>query len=145
MPSASQEDTSYTQQGIMAQIWVAFGQGSGMTRASQKAVMALHARYFDHIASSGIQVVWGENAMQVLERYKALYALERVGVPDPISVTKQTVTDAVASNRRPGVSGSKPSPDAASAKKSPATKRQRASPVSSGPSGSRPSSGTRRS
>jgi len=72
MPPASKEDTSYTQQGIMAQIWVAFGQGAGMTRASQKAVMALHGRYFDHIASSGIRDVWGEHAVQVLERLRAI-------------------------------------------------------------------------
>jgi hypothetical protein len=72
MPPASKEDTSYSQQGIMAQIWVAFGQGAGMTRASQKAVMALHARYFDHISSSGIKDVWGEHAVQVLERLRAI-------------------------------------------------------------------------
>jgi len=83
MPSASKEDTSYTQQGIMAQLWVAFGQGTGMTRSSQKAVMALHGRYFDHIASCGIVDLWGEHAMQVLERlraigrFAALKALER--------------------------------------------------------------------
>jgi hypothetical protein len=72
MPSASKEDTSYTQLGIMAQIWVAFGQGAGMTRVSQKSVMALHGRYFDHIEKSGIQDVWGEHAMQVLERLRAI-------------------------------------------------------------------------
>jgi hypothetical protein len=83
MPSASKEDTAYSQQGIMAQLWVAFGQGTGATRASQKAVMALYGRYFDRIASTGIVEVWGEHAMQVLERlrtigrFAALKALER--------------------------------------------------------------------
>jgi hypothetical protein len=67
----------------MAQIWVAFGQGTGMTRTSQKAVMVLHSRYFDHIEKSGIIPVWKEEAAQVLERirtigrFAALEALKR--------------------------------------------------------------------
>jgi len=72
MSSASQEDTSHTQEGIMAQIWAAFGQGTGMTRTSQKAVMVLHARYFGHIEKSGIIPVWGKEAMQVLERIRTI-------------------------------------------------------------------------
>lgn len=72
MPSAANEDSSYTQQGIMAQIWVAFGQGAGATRASQRAVLALEARYFDHIAKSGIIGTWGTEAVQVLERIRVI-------------------------------------------------------------------------
>lgn len=72
MPPAANEDSSYTQQGIMAQIWVAFGQGTGLIRTSQKAALALEARYFDHIAKSGIIGVWGEHALQVLERIRAI-------------------------------------------------------------------------
>jgi hypothetical protein len=71
MAAATQEDT-YTQAGIMAQIWVAFGQGSGLIRTSQAAVLALHTRYFDHIEQSGIIPVWGENAVQVLERIRTI-------------------------------------------------------------------------
>lgn len=99
MSSAIQEDTSYTQEGVMAQIWVAFGQGAGLTRTSQKAVMVLHARYFNHIASSGIIDVWGENAVQVLERIRtigkvaAFKALERGAT----SISEADVTAAVES------------------------------------------------
>jgi hypothetical protein len=72
MPPAIDEDSSYTQEGIMAQIWVAFGQGTNFSRVSQKAVMVLHARYFDHIQQSGIIPVWKEHAMQVLERIRLI-------------------------------------------------------------------------
>ena len=72
MPSASQEDKSYTQLGIMAQIWVAFGQGTGSVRISQKAVMALHEKYFEHIEKIGITNFWGTEAVQVLERIRAI-------------------------------------------------------------------------
>ncbi len=83
MPPAIDEDVSYTQEGIMAQIWVAFGQGTNFSRVSQKAAMALHARYFEHIQASGIIKVWKQNAMQVLERIRligkisALIAVQR--------------------------------------------------------------------
>ena len=72
MPPAIDEDFSYTQEGIMAQILVAFGQGTNFSRVSQKAVMALHARYFEHIQSSGILKVWKQNATQVLERIRLI-------------------------------------------------------------------------
>lgn len=83
MPAAIHEDGEYTQEGIMAQIWVAFGQGTGCTRVSQKAVLALRARYFEHIEKSGIIPDWKEHAMQVLERIRligkvaALIAVQR--------------------------------------------------------------------
>ncbi len=83
MPSASKEDISYTQLGIMAQIWVTFGQGTGATRISQRAVMALYDRYFDYIASCGGPEIWEGHALQVLERirtmgrFAALTALQR--------------------------------------------------------------------
>ncbi|HBL31712.1 MAG TPA: hypothetical protein DD490_33230 [Acidobacteria bacterium] len=72
MPAASLEDTSYSQEGIMAQIWIAFGQGTGAVRVSQKAALALHTRYFAHIAVSGALDVWGAQAMQVLERIRTI-------------------------------------------------------------------------
>jgi hypothetical protein len=83
MPPASLEDTLYSQEGIMAQIWIAFGQGTGAVRVSQKAALALHARYFAHIAVSCIDKAWGTEALQVLERIRtigrvaALRAVER--------------------------------------------------------------------
>lgn len=60
----------YTQEGVMAQIWVAFGQGAGPVRTSQKAVLALRARYDGEIPKR--LPAWGENAVQVLERIRAI-------------------------------------------------------------------------
>jgi hypothetical protein len=60
----------YTQEGIMAQIWVAFGQGTGATRVSQKAVLALRARYFAEIEKRLPE--WGDHAAQVLERIRTI-------------------------------------------------------------------------
>ena len=72
MPPAGDEDFSYTQEGIMAQVLVAFGQGTGCARVSQKAALALQGRYFDHIQTSGIIKVWKQNAIQVLERIRLI-------------------------------------------------------------------------
>lgn len=60
----------YTQEGVMAQIWVAFGQGTGAIRTSQKAVLALHTRYFAEIEARLPE--WGPNAVQVLERIRTI-------------------------------------------------------------------------
>ena len=54
----------------MAQIWVAFGQGTGPTRTSQKAVLALRERYYGLIEQRLPE--WGENAVQVLERIRTI-------------------------------------------------------------------------
>jgi hypothetical protein len=99
MASACKEDTSYTQEGIMAQIWVAFGQGAGMTRASQKAVLALRGRYFDHIASSGIMEVWGEHGVQVLERLRAIgrVAAHKALLRGDTTISETDVTEAMSS------------------------------------------------
>jgi hypothetical protein len=61
---------AYTQEGVMAQIWVAFGQGTGPTRTSQKAVLALHARYFAEIQKRIPE--WEKDAVQVLERIRTI-------------------------------------------------------------------------
>ena len=62
---------SYTREGIMAQVCVAFGQGTGATRVSQEACMALYGRYSQMITD---QVVadWETQAVQALERIRAL-------------------------------------------------------------------------
>jgi hypothetical protein len=62
---------AYTQNGIMAQIYVAFGQGTGGVRVSQDVCTALHARYYDRIDPAAIQG-WGTEGVQVLERIRAL-------------------------------------------------------------------------
>jgi hypothetical protein len=62
---------AYTQNGIMAQIYVAFGQGTGAIRVSQDVCAALHGRYYKSIDAACIQD-WESLAGQVLERFRAL-------------------------------------------------------------------------
>lgn len=65
----------YTQEGIMAQIWIAFGQGAGSTRVSQAAAMELHRWYFGAITPEIVQQRWETEAVQVLERIRAIGSL----------------------------------------------------------------------
>jgi hypothetical protein len=66
---------AYTQEGIMAQIWVAFGQGSGAIRVSQEAAMELRRWYFDAITPQVIDEKWETDAVQVLDRIRAIGSL----------------------------------------------------------------------
>lgn len=95
MPPASLEDSQYSKDGIMAQIWVAFGQGTGMTRTSQKAVLALQARYFEHIDKHLHE--WGPNAVQVLERIRAIgkVAAYRATGRGDTTISEADVTEAI--------------------------------------------------
>lgn len=62
----------YTQEGIMSQIFVAFGQGTGMLRVSHDAVAVLRTLYFDAITPDIVSTQWATEAVQVLERIRAL-------------------------------------------------------------------------
>jgi len=62
---------AYTQSGIMAQIYVAFGQGTGAVRVSQEVCAALYDRYFQRIDAALVRD-WESLAVQVLERFRAL-------------------------------------------------------------------------
>ena len=66
---------AYTQEGIMAQIWIAFGQGAGAIRVSQDAAMELRRWYFDAITPEIINQVWETEAVQVLDRIRAIGTL----------------------------------------------------------------------
>lgn len=66
---------TYTQEGIMAQIWIAFGQGAGSIRVSQAAAMELRRWYFDAITPSVVQQEWETAAVQVLDRIRAVGSL----------------------------------------------------------------------
>jgi hypothetical protein len=65
-------NSGYTQEGIMAQIFVAFGQGTGATRVSQDAAVALRTLYFDDIIAKNALSRWEDVAVQVLERIRAI-------------------------------------------------------------------------
>ena len=55
----------------MAQIYVAFGQGTGAVRVSQDACKVLRKRYYGRIDPSIVDS-WETTAVQVLERFRAL-------------------------------------------------------------------------
>ena len=66
---------AYTQEGIMAQIWVAFGQGAGAIRVSQEAALELRRWYFNAITPQIIDTQWETQAVQVLDRIRAIGSL----------------------------------------------------------------------
>lgn len=65
---------AYTQDGIMAQVYVAFGQGTGAVRVSQEAALELHRWYYNAITPALI-AAWGSSALQVLDRIRAIGSL----------------------------------------------------------------------
>ena len=63
---------AYTQEGIMAQIWIAFGQGTGAIRVSQEAALELHRWYYDAITPEILNERWQTDAVQALDRVRAM-------------------------------------------------------------------------
>jgi methionyl-tRNA formyltransferase len=66
---------AYTQEGIMAQIWIAFGQGAGAVRVTQDAAMELRRWYFDAITQEVVDTEWETSAVQVLDRIRTIGSL----------------------------------------------------------------------
>lgn len=66
---------AYTQEGIMAQISVAFGQGAGAIRVSQDAALELRRWYFDAITPKIVDEEWAQKGLQVLDRIRAIGSL----------------------------------------------------------------------
>src|SRR5262245_12527563 len=66
---------AYTQEGIMAQIWIAFGQGAGAVRVSQEAARELRRWYYDALTPLVVDQRWETDAVQVLERIRAIGSL----------------------------------------------------------------------
>lgn len=64
----------YTREGIMAQVYVAFGQGTGAIRVSQEAALELHRWYYNAITDDVVEN-WGSWALQVLDRIRAIGSL----------------------------------------------------------------------
>lgn len=61
----------YTREGIMAQIFVALGQGSGIIRIHHDACLDLHQRYYERITDEVVDL-WETEGTQVLERIRAI-------------------------------------------------------------------------
>ena len=88
---------TYTREGIMAQIWVAFGQGTGPIRVSQRAAWELRVLYYDAIDENAINQ-WEAQGTQVLERIRAigrLSALKAIQAADPAITAEQVHTSAL--------------------------------------------------
>lgn len=95
---------AYTKEGIMAQVWIAFGQGTGAIRVSQNAALELHRWYWDAITDEVVKD-WGTWSLQVLDRIRAigsLAALKAILLGSPTinammvyeaAVTVQTLSD----------------------------------------------------
>lgn len=66
---------AYTQEGIMSQILVAFGQGTGAIGVSQDAALELRRWYFDAITPQIVNTDWAIKGVQVLNRIRAIGAL----------------------------------------------------------------------
>ena len=62
----------HTRDGIMAQISIAFGQGTGAIRVSQAAALELRRWYWDAITEEIIGTQWELWSLQVLDRIRAI-------------------------------------------------------------------------
>ena len=62
---------AYTKDGIMAQVYIAFGQGTGPIRVSQDTCSELHDHFYHRITDQVVDE-WDEEAVQVLERIRAI-------------------------------------------------------------------------
>jgi hypothetical protein len=70
-PSAGVLAGGYTREGVLAQVYTAFGQGTGPIRVAHDACLALHERYEPFI-DAGLLDIWGREGVQVLERIRAI-------------------------------------------------------------------------
>jgi|HubBroStandDraft_3_1064219.scaffolds.fasta_scaffold04592_4 hypothetical protein len=62
---------AYTKEGIMGQVWVAFGQGTGAMRVHQDAALALGDIY-SRMITPDVIANWAKGAVQALERVRAV-------------------------------------------------------------------------
>ena len=87
---------AYSKEGVMAQIAIAFGQGAGAIRVSQEAAMELRRWYLDAITDGILSNVWEKEAVNILERIRAIGALAERKARDR-GDTKITVDDVYSS------------------------------------------------
>jgi hypothetical protein len=88
---------AYTRDGIMAQIWVAFGQGTGEIRVSHEAVMELHRWYYNAIGDAIVDKYWEKYKVAALERVRAvgrLAAATAIGIGSTM-ITPEQVDESV--------------------------------------------------
>jgi hypothetical protein len=61
----------YTHEGVLAQVFAAFGQGTGAVRVAHDACLALRERY-EPLLDDVLLAAWGREGVQVLERIRAI-------------------------------------------------------------------------
>lgn len=66
---------AFTEEGIMAQVWIAFGQGAGAMGVSPEAAQELRRWYSDAITPRITQEEWETQAIQVLDCIRAIGSL----------------------------------------------------------------------
>jgi hypothetical protein len=88
----------YTQDGILAQILVAFGQGTGPVRVSQEACQPFRERYVPRIDGT-VLAMWRTEAVQVLERIRAIgrSAALQTSLAGGTAISRQAVVGAMKS------------------------------------------------
>lgn len=89
---------AYTRDGIMAQIWVAFGQGTGPVRVSQDAAMELHRWYYNAITEEVLLEHWESQGTQALERVRtigSLAAMSATGAGSTVIATNDVYNSAL--------------------------------------------------
>ena len=77
---------AYTKDGIMAQVWVAFGQGTGAVRVSQEAALELSRWYYDAITPDILEN-WEDWSLQLLDRIRAIGSLAGLSAVQTGSLT----------------------------------------------------------
>ncbi|HKH45917.1 MAG TPA: hypothetical protein VKM72_14745 [Thermoanaerobaculia bacterium] len=89
---------AYTRQGILDQILVAFGQGTGALRVAGQAAAALRDRYEPYV-DGRILEIWREVGVQVLERLRAMGRLAALRAVEGAStvITRPMVATAIES------------------------------------------------
>ena len=89
---------AYTREGILDQILVAFGQGTGAVRVAGQAAAALRDRY-EPYADDRVLASWSEVGVQILERIRAMgrFAALRATEGASTVITRPMVTTAIES------------------------------------------------
>jgi hypothetical protein len=87
---------SYTREGILDQVLVAFGQGTGAVRVAGQAAAALRDRY-EPYADDRVLARWGEVGVQILERIRAMGRVAALRAAEGAStvITRPMVTTSI--------------------------------------------------
>jgi hypothetical protein len=97
-PSEDALAAAYTREGILAQVYTAFGQGTGAIRVAHAACLALGERY-EPCIDAALLDTWGREGVQVLERVRAIgrAAAARTSLMGGIAITRVEVLTAMES------------------------------------------------